>query len=358
MRSTRPTGGARPAASVATEQSSHLPVSRADAACQLLSAIGGGVYAPESSYPLDVAFCEDCSLVQTPDVIDPEVLFRDYIYVSGTSDSVAPALGRHTRHTWSNSSGLGGRGSGRRGGQQRWQPPAVLSGAWRPRRRDRTRDQYRRHRHRRRRRHGERVLRYLDGRRTCAPSSTGQPQRWWQTMYFAHVDHTLDFLQGCKRLLCRQRTGGDRDRPISAISWKELEYDTIYHEHLCYFSVTALLRACDEVGLSLVRLDHHPVHGGSLRMHAGHPGRWGGHDPQVLAVGRSGAERRHVDPRAVTGVSPPGWKPTGSPSTLSSIDLSRESGKTVAAYGAPAKGNTLLNYCEYRPGSSADSRST
>src|SRR5438874_12575330 len=43
----------------------------------------------EAFYPLDVAFCENCSLVQLVDVIDPEVLFRDYIYVSGTSDTMA-----------------------------------------------------------------------------------------------------------------------------------------------------------------------------------------------------------------------------------------------------------------------------
>ena len=43
----------------------------------------------EASYPLDVYFCETCSLVQLVDVIDPEVLFRNYIYVTGTSDTIA-----------------------------------------------------------------------------------------------------------------------------------------------------------------------------------------------------------------------------------------------------------------------------
>ena len=44
------------------------------------------------------------------------------------------------------------------------------------------------------------------------------------------------------------------------------EFDTIYHEHLCYFSVTALLPLFERAGLSLVRVDHVPVHGGSLRL--------------------------------------------------------------------------------------------
>ena len=46
-------------------------------------------FAVEKSYPLDLYFCETCSLVQLLDVIDPEVLFRDYIYVTGTSDTIA-----------------------------------------------------------------------------------------------------------------------------------------------------------------------------------------------------------------------------------------------------------------------------
>ena len=46
-------------------------------------------FACEAAYPLDVYFCESCSLVQLLDVIDPEVLFRNYIYVTGTSDTIA-----------------------------------------------------------------------------------------------------------------------------------------------------------------------------------------------------------------------------------------------------------------------------
>ena len=55
-------------------------------------------FATEDSYPLDVAFCASCSLVQTPDVIDPEVLFRDYIYVSGTSASLRRHWDEYAAH--------------------------------------------------------------------------------------------------------------------------------------------------------------------------------------------------------------------------------------------------------------------
>ena len=46
-------------------------------------------FAGEASFPLDVYYCHSCSLVQLLDVIDPEVLFGNYIYVSGTSDTIA-----------------------------------------------------------------------------------------------------------------------------------------------------------------------------------------------------------------------------------------------------------------------------
>ena len=72
-----------------------------------------------------------------------------------------------------------------------------------------------------------------------------------------------DFLLGCKSLLSK-----DGLVIIEVPYLKELldrlEYDTIYHEHLCYFSVSTLLHLCDIVGLSIVRIDRVSVHGGSL----------------------------------------------------------------------------------------------
>ena len=90
----------------------------------------------------------------------------------------------------------------------------------------------------------------------------------------AHVDETRSFLSSCGALL-------DPDGlviievPYLRELLDRLEYDTIYHEHLCYFSVTTLLRLCDVVGLSVIRMDRIPVHGGSLRIYAGWPGAYG-----------------------------------------------------------------------------------
>jgi len=300
-------------------------------------------FATEDSYPLDVAFCETCSLVQTPDVIDPEVLFRDYIYVSGTSASLRRHWEAYAAHVI-DLLGLGSAdlvtevasndGSLLRCFQARGvralgiEPATNIAVIARAAGVDTVNEFFALE-------VAERV------RRERGPAAAVVANN-----VFAHVDHTLDFLAGCKRLLA---DGGlvVIEAPYLGDLLERMEYDTIYHEHLCYFSVTALLRACDAVGLSLVRIDHQPVHGGSLRMHAGHPGRWGGHSQDVLAL----ADRERDDglsslpryQRFAAGVE-------GNRAALNGLldDLVR-SGKTVAAYGAPAKGNTLLNYCGIGP---------
>jgi hypothetical protein len=122
-----------------------------------------------------------------------------------------------------------------------------------------------------------------------------------------------------------------------------MEYDTIYHEHLCYFSVSTLMRLCDTVGLSMVRLDHVPVHGGSLRMYAGLPGHYGGHAADILRIVEAERDSGMHD---FARYEQFGCQVEESRITLVGLLESLvKSGKTVAGYGAPAKGNTLLNYC-------------
>ena len=97
----------------------------------------------------------------------------------------------------------------------------------------------------------------------------------------AHVDDTVDFLSGFKNLLADDGLAV-LEMPYLGNLLKGLEYDTIYHEHLCYFSVGSLLNLCDAAGLSLIRVDNVPVHGGSLRMYAGLPEHFGSHAEAVL----------------------------------------------------------------------------
>jgi hypothetical protein len=155
----------------------------------------------------------------------------------------------------------------------------------------------------------------------------------------AHVDDTIGFLRGARVLLA---DGGMAifEVPYLLELLDRLEYDTIYHEHLCYFSVIALRRLCESAGLVIARIDRVPVHGGSLRVYAAAGQR---HAMDVVrmaeaeeAAGLSSLERYW---KFAAGVE-------RSRALLRELLYRLQSAKqTIAAYGAPAKGNTLLNYC-------------
>jgi hypothetical protein len=117
------------------------------------------------------------------------------------------------------------------------------------------------------------------------------------------------------------------------------EFDTIYHEHLCYFSVTALVALFQRHGLSLNDVEHYPMHGGSLRLYVG--------------VQKAVAESvlTYVEDearRALTQVSYYenfATRVEGIKTVLVDMLLGfKQAGKRLAAYGAAAKGSTLLNY--------------
>ena len=122
-----------------------------------------------------------------------------------------------------------------------------------------------------------------------------------------------------------------------------LEYDTIYHEHLCYFSVTSIVRLCEEVGLSVVRLDRVPIHGGSLRIYAG---------KKVQNLDHCDDAKNIIQSEQKAGMSNLNYYELFAENVehnrralLDLLKSLKAEGKSIAAYGAPAKGNTLLNYC-------------
>ena len=293
----------------------------------------------EASYPLDVYFCETCSLVQLLDVIDPETLFRNYIYVTGTSETMIAHNQQYAQtlvdflqlsandlviEVASNDGSL----------LQCFKPYSVRTIGIEPAANiaDLARA------------NGiETISQFLNT--TTAKSirdSYGPANLVIANNVLAHVDETQDFLSGCKSLV--------KDNGLIVIEapslrdlLDRLEYDTIYHEHLCYFSVGTLIHLCNAVGLSIVRMDHVPVHGGSLRMYAGTQAYYGDHAEDVLAWAdeerRTGLTRAACYERFATAVQ------TNRQALRTLLERLTGAGKTIAGYGAPAKGNTLLNYC-------------
>ena len=158
---------------------------------------------------------------------------------------------------------------------------------------------------------------------------------------FAHAPDANDFVAGLKRLL---KPSGRiaLEFPYGADFIERTEFDTIYHEHVFYFTLTALRPLFERHGLTIFRVQRLPIHGGSLRLFAGHAGA---HAVEDSATGLLADETRK-------GVNSSRYY-EGFGDRVSSIkdDLVallarlKTEGKRIAAYGASAKGSTLLNYC-------------
>ena len=294
----------------------------------------------QKCFPLDVYYCQTCSLVQLLDVIDSETLFAEYVYVTGTSDTMRVHNQEYAR-TVSDLTSLtqddlvveigSNDGSLLQCFQQRGSPilgiePARNIAALADARGLRTLNRF-----------------FSSATASEIKQSYGSAKVILANNVLAHVDNTLDFLKGCREIL---HPAGllAVEVPYVRHLIEKLEYDTIYHEHLCYFSISTLARLFERAGLSIMRVDEVPVHGGSLRVYARSRERHQQHAAEVVA-----AQKKEMA--------------EGLTSLLRYVDFADRvvrnrlylrnlvhrlvhDGKTVAAYGAPAKGSTLLNYCD------------
>jgi hypothetical protein len=123
------------------------------------------------------------------------------------------------------------------------------------------------------------------------------------------------------------------------------QFDTIYHEHFSYLSLLSVEQIFARHGLQVFDVDEIPTHGGSLRIFA----RPAGNEPvsdDIIALRKKEADGglSDLDTYTVFGEKAREIKR----SLLDFLSAAKREGKRVAAYGAPAKGNTLLNYCGVR----------
>jgi SAM-dependent methyltransferase len=162
----------------------------------------------------------------------------------------------------------------------------------------------------------------------------------------AHVPDLNDFVAGMRILL---KPGGvitmEFPHLMSLIDGNQ--WDTIYHEHFSYFSFLTVSRVFQAHGLRLFDVEELPTHGGSLRIFACHE-----EDPEKLEsdAARALAEReRSAAYEQLETYLGYGRRVEQDKRQILSflIDL-KEQGARIVGYGAPAKGNTLLNYCGVR----------
>lgn len=162
----------------------------------------------------------------------------------------------------------------------------------------------------------------------------------------AHVPGLNDFVAGMEILL---KPGGviSMEFPHLLRLMEENQFDTIYHEHFSYFSFLVAERVFAKHGLTIFDVEEIPTHGGSLRIFAKRTSNSALPVSERVAALRRREQAAGLDHADTYRAFAERVKATKRLLLRFLIDA-RESGKRVVGYGAPAKGNTLLNYCGVR----------
>lgn len=293
---------------------------------------------PEATYPLDLAFCPRCTLVQITETVPPQTLFREYLYFSSFSEAMLSHARQLTQyltaahHLKADSLVLeiaSNDGYLLQYYQQQGIPvlgiePAVNVAQV-------ARDQ----------RNIPTVTEFFDD--ALAKNLVEQGYRAdviHAHNVLAHVANLNGVVRGLQILL--------KDKGVAVIEvpyLKDLidhcEFDTIYHEHLCYFSLTALHHLFQRHHLMIADVERITIHGGSLRLfvthsHSDRPGErvqrlleaeetWGMNDLPFYQDFTQSVETLKITLHQL-------------------LTRLKQSGHSIAAYGAAAKGTILLNY--------------
>ena len=298
--------------------------------------------AAELFYPLHVRLCEACLLVQLPAYVSGEDIFSDYAYFSSYSDSWVAHAKRYAQEmigrigltrdslvteVASNDGYLLQHFHAEGIPVLGVEPAANVAEAARARG-IRTEVQF---------------LGADTGREIAA--RYGRADLVAANNVFAHVPDIRGFAAGLRALV--------KDDGMVTLEFPHLlrlierrQYDTIYHEHYSYLSLLTSSRALATAGLRVVDVDELGTHGGSLRVHACPDEAGGEPTEQVKTVL---AEEEAAGLHTVAGHE--GFAPAVlkiKSDLLGFLLTAVREGRSVAGYGAPGKGNTLLNHCGIR----------
>jgi len=162
----------------------------------------------------------------------------------------------------------------------------------------------------------------------------------------AHVPALNDFVQGMKVLL-KPRGTITMEFPHLLRLMDENQFDTIYHEHFTYFSFLSAERTFGRHGLVIYDVEEISTHGGSLRVYARHAEDETKPVSQRVIDLRTREQQLGIDKLDTYASFDERVKETKR-KLLEFLISAKRDGKSIAAYGAPGKGNTLLNYCGIR----------
>lgn len=299
------------------------------------------LYKPEPKFPLEVYLCEDCSLAQLIHVVNPELLFRNYVYFS----MGMPKLSSHFREYAEDAVDRFATDPEQLVVEIGSNDGILLSSI-----KDRVR-----------------VL-GIDPARNIAAVANERgvetlPEFFGEQLaeevrekygpariiignnVVAHINDHRDLLRGVKILL-------DNDgvfifeAPYLADMFDNLTFDTIYHEHLSYLAVRPLARLFAEHGMEVFDVRTYPVQGLSLRVYAGLPGR---HAVESSVARYLAEEERRGFHKFETYQELARRVANLKEEVVGLLRGLKAAGKRIGGYGAPAKGNTLLNYYNIGP---------
>ena len=162
----------------------------------------------------------------------------------------------------------------------------------------------------------------------------------------AHVPNLNDFVGGMK-LLLKPEGVITMEFPHLQRLMEENQFDTIYHEHFSYFSFVTVERVFAAHGLTLFDVEELPTHGGSLRIFARHASDGTKPIGERVTALRAREKALGYEDLAIYAAFGERVKETKRKLLTFLIDAKR-AGKHIIGYGAPGKGNTLLNYCGVR----------
>ena len=297
---------------------------------------------PETFYPLHVRICDACLLVQLPAYVAAEEVFSDYAYFSSYSDSWVAHAGRFVDEiaerlrlgpnsfvveVASNDGYLLQHAVTRGIPVLGIEPAANVAQVAQGR--------------------GVPTESFFLGEATGIDFTNrhGKADLVVGNNVFAHVPKLLDFVRGLRALV--------GDDGLVSLEFPHLlrlidgrQYDTIYHEHYSYFTLRTASEALAAGGLQVVDVQELPTHGGSLRVMA-QPAASAG--PVSELVSKVLTDERDAGLHSVEGHS--GFTSdvfTIKAALVEFLVAAAREGRSVAGYGAPGKGNTLLNHCGIR----------
>jgi SAM-dependent methyltransferase len=296
----------------------------------------------QPQFPLRVGLCEACGHVQLLDIVPPEAMFTEYLYVSSASSTLSAhfvelAAAAHARAGLSPQTLAVDIGSNdgsllaalaARGARTRGVDPAANLAALA------------------RRRGIETEIAYFDAdtaRRLR--EREGPAQLITATNSFPHIPRLDSYLEGVRRLL-----DSDGLFVVEAHYLGDLveqnAFDTVYHEHVSYWALAPLERLLARYGLEVFDVERLPIHHGQLRAWIGHRGAHAV-EPAVArlraeeeARGLGRLETMRAFARRVEQLRG---------DIRAEVERLIGAGLTVAGYGAPAKASTLLAYCGLGP---------